>query len=137
MGVYLNSESAYTLYKNEIVKPYFIDKTQMLEELHDTESPLLQYHHETELTAVVNLVYLAARDDYRVEREEKAGTGYADFIFYPKDPCADGIILELKADASLQEAVGQIRRKSTRCVFWEKWEKRRSIQGGFWLSDCL
>ena len=33
MGVYLNSETAYTLYKNETEKPYFVDKSQMLEEL--------------------------------------------------------------------------------------------------------
>lgn len=33
MGVYLNSKTAYTLYKNETEKPYFVDKTEMLEEL--------------------------------------------------------------------------------------------------------
>ncbi len=33
MGIYLNSETAYTLYKNETEKPYFVDKSLMLEEL--------------------------------------------------------------------------------------------------------
>lgn len=33
MGLYLNSETAYTLYKSETKKPYFIDKTQMLVKL--------------------------------------------------------------------------------------------------------
>lgn len=33
MGIYLNSETAYTLYKNETVKPYFVDKSLMLAEL--------------------------------------------------------------------------------------------------------
>ena len=33
MGVYLNSKTAYTLYKSETEKPYFVDKTKMLEEL--------------------------------------------------------------------------------------------------------
>lgn len=33
MGVYLNSETARTLYKNEAQKPYFIDKSLLLEEL--------------------------------------------------------------------------------------------------------
>ena len=33
MGVYLNSKAAYTLYKNETEKPYFVDKSSMLEEL--------------------------------------------------------------------------------------------------------
>lgn len=33
MGIYLNSRSAYTLYKSETEKPYFVDKSKMLEEL--------------------------------------------------------------------------------------------------------
>ena len=33
MGIYLNGTTAYTLYKSETVKPYFIDKTLMLEQL--------------------------------------------------------------------------------------------------------
>lgn len=33
MGVYLNSKNAYTMYKNETVKPYYVDKTRMLKEL--------------------------------------------------------------------------------------------------------
>ena len=33
MGVYLNSKSAYTLYKSETEKPYFVDKSKLLEEL--------------------------------------------------------------------------------------------------------
>ena len=33
MGVYLNCTTAYTLYKNERVEPYFVDKTIMLEEI--------------------------------------------------------------------------------------------------------
>ena len=40
---------------------------------HNTETPILSYNNETELAAVVNLVYLSARDRYRVEREDKAG----------------------------------------------------------------
>ena len=33
MGVYLNSTTAYTLYKSESEKPYFVDKTKLLKEL--------------------------------------------------------------------------------------------------------
>lgn len=51
---------------------------QILELAHDTETPILTYNHETELCAVVNLVYLSARDNYRVEREEKAGKGFVE-----------------------------------------------------------
>lgn len=86
---------------------------QILELAHDAETPILSYHHETELSAVVNLVYLSARDHYRMEREEKAGKGFVDFIFYPETPPAeDGIILELKVDHSPEEAIAQIKEKN-------------------------
>ena len=85
---------------------------QILELAHDTEVPLLSYNNETELTAVVNLVYLSARNTYRVEREDKAGKGYVDFIFYPEvDRKADCIILELKVDATPEMAIQQIKDK--------------------------
>lgn len=85
---------------------------EILEFAHNTEVPLLTYNHEAELTAVVNLVYLAARDFYRIEREDRAGIGYVDFIFYPEfDKNADGIILELKVDHTPEEALQQIKNK--------------------------
>jgi hypothetical protein len=79
---------------------------EILEYAHNTESPLLTYNQEAELTTIVNLVYLQARDYYRIEREDKAGTGYVDFIFYPEiNKSADGIILELKVDHTAEEAL--------------------------------
>ena len=89
--------------------------TKTMEEIlgyvHDTEVPILSYNHETELSAIVNLVYLSARDQYRIEREEKAGIGYVDFIFYPEDKKADCMILELKVDHTPEEAIQQIKEK--------------------------
>ena len=58
---------------------------------------------------IVNLVYLSARDSYSVEREEKAGTGFVDFIFYPYRKDDDCIILELKAGHTPEEALQQIK----------------------------
>ncbi|MCC8162265.1 MAG: ATP-binding protein [Lachnospiraceae bacterium] len=90
--------------------------TETMEEIlqfaHDTETPLLDYNNETELTAIVNLVYLAARDSYYVEREAKAGKGYADFIFYPERKGDDGLILELKVDDTPEAAIQQIKEKN-------------------------
>ena len=54
---------------------------KILSYVHDTETPILSYNHETELSAIVNLAYLSARDQYRIEREDKAGKGFVDFIF--------------------------------------------------------
>lgn len=93
---------------------------RILEFAHNTEVPLLSYNHETELSAIVNLVYLAARDSYRVEREDKAGTGYVDFIFYPYDTTADCIILELKVDHTPDEAIAQIIDKKYALKFMPK-----------------
>ena len=95
--------------------------SEILEYVHDTEVPLLHYNNETELTAVINLIYLAARDSYRVEREDKAGKGYVEFIFYPEcDRNADGIILELKADHTPEEAIRQIKERRYALKFQEK-----------------
>ena len=85
---------------------------EILEYAHDTEVPLLSYNNEAELAAVVNLVYLSARDSYRMEREDRAGIGYTDFIFYPdQNPAEDGIILELKVDHTPEDAIRQIKER--------------------------
>lgn len=84
---------------------------RILKFAHDTESPVFSYNSEIELSAVVNLVYLAARDKYRVEREDKAGEGYVDFIFYPERKGADALILELKTGSTPEDAIQQIRDK--------------------------
>ena len=85
---------------------------EILEFAHNTESPIFSYNSEIELSAVVNLVYLAARDKYRVEREDKAGKGYVDFIFYPEQKNRDAFILELKVDSTPKEAIKQIKDKN-------------------------
>ena len=85
---------------------------EILKFVHDTESPIFSYNSEIELSAVVNLAYLAARDKYRIEREDKAGEGYVDFIFYPDRGNDDAVILELKIDSSPEEAIRQIKEKN-------------------------
>lgn len=115
---------------------------RILEFAHNTEVPLLSYNHETELSAIVNLVYLAARDSYRVEREDKAGTGYVDFIFYPYDTTADCIILELKVDHTPDEAIAQIIDKKYALKFMPKLAGQKIYTGrilavgiGYWKES--
>ena len=90
---------------------------EILKYAHDTESPILSYNSEAELSAVVNLVYLSARNNYRVEREDKAGEGFVDFIFYPDQRNNDGVILELKIDSTPKDAVEQIKAKGYQLRF--------------------
>lgn len=115
---------------------------RILEFAHNTEVPLLSYNHETELSAIVNLVYLAARDSYRVEREDKAGTGYVDFIFYPYDTTADCIILELKVNHTPDEAIAQIIDKKYALKFMPKLAGQKIYTGrilavgiGYWKES--
>lgn len=115
---------------------------RILEFAHNTEVPLLSYNHETELSAIVNLVYLAARDSYRVEREDKARTGYVDFIFYPYDTTADCIILELKVDHTPDEAIAQIIDKKYALKFMPKLAGQKIYTGrilavgiGYWKES--
>lgn len=115
---------------------------RILEFAHNTEVPLLSYNHETELSAIVNLVYLAARDSYRVESEDKAGTGYVDFIFYPYDTTADCIILELKVDHTPDEAIAQIIDKKYALKFMPKLAGQKIYTGrilavgiGYWKES--
>lgn len=115
---------------------------RILEFAHNTEVLLLSYNHETELSAIVNLVYLAARDSYRVEREDKAGTGYVDFIFYPYDTTADCIILELKVDHTPDEAIAQIIDKKYALKFMPKLAGQKIYTGrilavgiGYWKES--
>ena len=82
---------------------------EILQFVHNTESPLLVYNTEAELASVINLVYLQARDFYRIEREDKAGIGYVDFIFYPFVKNDDCIIIELKVNHTADEAIQQIK----------------------------
>lgn len=72
------------------------------------------------MSAIVNLIYLSARDKYRVEREDKAGEGYVDFIFYPERKKNDAIILELKIDSTPEEAITQIKEKKYALRFMGK-----------------
>ena len=100
------------------------EDTQVMEEIleyaHNTETPILSYNNETELSAIINLVYLSARDKYRVEREDKAGKGFVDYIFYPENKKDPGIILELKVDHSPREALKQIVDKDYKLKFQGK-----------------
>ena len=85
---------------------------EILEYAHHTESPVLSYNSEAELAAVVRLVYLEAQDTYRIEQEDKAGTGYADFVFYPLNSRDDCIVLEIKVNTSANAAIQQIKKKN-------------------------
>ena len=83
----------------------------ILHDIHNSEIPILQYNDENSLSCVLTLAYLSARDNYRVEREEKTGKGYADFTFHPRRKNDTAFIVELKKDEKPEIALKQIRSK--------------------------
>ena len=84
---------------------------KILHDIHNSEIPILQYNDENSLSCVLTLAYLSARDNYRVEREEKSGKGYADFTFHPRRKNDKAFIVELKKDESVDKALEQIKEK--------------------------
>ena len=100
---------------------------EIIEAAHDQEIPLLRYAHEADLAALINLVYLSARDNYFVKREEPAGKGVADVAFIPMDPNNSQLkpfIVELKvaqdtedAKAAALRSVEQIKEKGYTSTF--------------------
>ena len=102
---------------------------EILQFVHNTESPLLVYSTEAELASVIKLVYLQARDSYRIEREDKAGVGYVDFIFYPFVKNEDCIIIELKVNHTADEAIQQIKDRQYALRFEGKFGENHEYTG--------
>ncbi len=98
-------------------------------------TPIMAYNSEAELATVVYFAYLSALDSYEIRREDAAGRGYADFIFFPRDGKKDGIIIELKKDKSPEEAISQIKEKHYADAFRgrigeKKWSGERILAVG-------
>ena len=100
---------------------------QIVEASHDQEIPLLRYKNEADLAALINLVYLSARDNYHIEREKAAGKGVADVAFTPispTDPNYLPFIVELKvadnnetAENAAERAIEQIKSRNYLAMF--------------------
>lgn len=94
--------------------------SDVLAYVHNSESPLKSYSDEAELSGSVKLAYLAARNKYDMQREDQAGIGYVDYIFYPYNRADDGIIIELKVDDTPETALKQIKDKNYAMKFQGK-----------------
>lgn len=103
--------------------------TEIMEYAHNTHSPLLVYNNEAELASILRWVYIKALDTYRIEREDKAGKGYADLIFYPYDKSDDAIIIELKVNHTADEAIQQIKDREYALRFEGKFGERPEYTG--------
>ncbi len=81
-----------------------------LEEIHDDNAAMFTYNDENSLSCVVSLAYYKARDKYVIHRELASGKGFADLVLIPrKNVSKPAVIIELKKDASPEDAIAQIR----------------------------
>ena len=102
---------------------------EVLEYAHNTLSPLQMYNDEAELASILRWVYLKAMDYYRIEREDKAGIGYVDYIFYPYVKTDDAIIIELKVNHTAEEAIQQIKDRQYALRFMGKFGEKPEYTG--------
>ena len=84
---------------------------KLIEELHEEKIPFFKYNDENSLACIVTVGYLAALDRYKISREDKAGKGYADFVFEPIKHGDMPMILELKYNHSAKNALKCIHEK--------------------------
>lgn len=86
--------------------------SDILEQVHNENTSILQYNDENSLSCVVSLAYYAARKDYGIYRELSSGIGYADIVLIPrKNIDKPVIVIELKYNKSTKAAIKQIKDK--------------------------
>lgn len=102
----------------------------ILHEIHNQEIPILKYNDENSLSCVITLAYLAARDTYFIEREEKSGKGYVDFAFHPIRLRDKPFILELKKNDTPENAIKQIRDNEYAVKMKKKYKDREVLLVG-------
>ena len=111
----MGAVSELVMKSNEMLKATIRKDTETMERLiqeaHNINIPVIKYNDENSLACVITLVYLNARSQYKIVREMPAGVGFADFIFYPNNKAKPAFIIELKKDATPDEALQQIREK--------------------------
>lgn len=111
----MDEVSKLVLKSNEMLKATIKKDTntmeKLIEEAHNINIPVIKYNDENSLACIITLVYLSARSKYKIVREMPAGIGFADFIFYPNNKSKPAFIIELKKDATPEEALQQIKDK--------------------------
>lgn len=98
-----------------------------IDDIHNSEIPILKYNDENSLSCVITLAYLHARNYYKIEREEKSGKGYADFMFHPRKNGEIAFILELKMNESVDNAIRQIQEKEYAKKFIKENENKKIL----------
>ena len=84
--------------------------SEMLSEVHNENTSVIQYNDENSLSCVLSLAYYSAQDTYAVYRELQGGEGFADLVFIPRAGNSNpAMIIELKWDKNAGIALNQIK----------------------------
>ena len=87
---------------------------ELIENFHQENTSVIQYHNENSLSSVLSIAYLSAlKYYYKPVREFPSGKGFADLIFVPKreQSTVPALLLELKWNQSAETALNQIKEK--------------------------
>lgn len=86
--------------------------SEILGEVHNENSSMIQYNDENSLSCVLALAYYSAQDSYAVYRELQGGEGFADLVFVPRaGNTSPAMIIELKWNKNAGIALNQIKDK--------------------------
>ena len=72
---------------------------------------ILEYNNEGSFQSAIHLAYYYAKSYYTIVNELPAGKGFADCAFIPYKPDVPAIIIELKKDDSVENAIDQIKNR--------------------------
>ena len=72
---------------------------------------------EDVLGVIVRISYYYAKNFYYIRNEDTCSTGRADITFTPRDNTHIPMIIELKADKPVQDAINQIKEKDYTSLF--------------------
>lgn len=84
-----------------------------VERAHEDAASVIAYNDENALACTLRLAFFSANRRYRLVREAPAGKGFADLLMVPLASAGDipGVVVELKWNASPEEALAQIRER--------------------------
>ena len=78
---------------------------------HREACSILEYNNEGSFQSAIHLAYYYARSYYTIVNELPAGKGFADCAFIPYKPDVPAIIIELKKDDTVENAIDQIKER--------------------------
>ncbi len=93
----------------------FINET--LDNNHKELASLFNKNKEDVLGIIVYMSYYHAKEFYSIRKEDTSTLGRADITFTPRDNTHIPMIVELKADKPIEEAMSQIKEKDYSSVF--------------------